>query len=169
MARKRQQPAAAALPGSPSGNRTDLAIGHPTGLPYGEAGALQAAQQAVPIPAAAPPAVGPGGPGPQPPGPPGAVPGGSNAPPGGIAAMLAAAQAQAPPSGPGLNAPSMFPGEPVHAGLPSGPGPGPEVLPIGQPTAPNPLADTLAAAAQATGSTLLSSLASQAAAEGAAQ
>lgn len=41
---------------------------------------------------------------------------------------------------PPLDAPSMRPGEPVQAGLPSGPGPGPEaVRAVGQPQ--DPLAD----------------------------
>lgn len=159
MARKRMKPAAVALPGTPSGNRTDLANTQPTGLPYGEAGALQAAQAATPI-AAAPsgPPPGPSGP-PQPPGAGPGVPGGTNPPPGGLASILAAAQAMRPPSGPGLSAPTMRPSEPVTAGLPSGPGPGPEILGIGGP--PSPLAQTLQAAAQATGSGLLSNLAAQ--------
>lgn len=161
MPRKRAAPSGAGLAGMPSGNRTDLAAKAPTGLPYGEAGALQAAQQAVPMGAQPSPAA-PGGPPGMPPGvsgPPG-VPGGSNAPPGGLADILAAAQAMPPPSGPGLSAPTMRPNEPVTAGLPSGPGPGPEVLNMA-PAPPDALTQTLQAAAQATGSGLLANLAAQ--------
>lgn len=155
MARKRARPSGAGLPGAPSANRTDLAVATPTRLPYGEAGALQAAQHQVPIAAAAPPpAAG------VPPGPPPGVPGGSNAPPDGLAAMLAAAQAMPPPSGPGLSGPTQRPNEPVTAGLASGPGPGPEALNL-RPQI-TPLAQTLQAAAQATGSGLLANLAASA-------
>lgn len=159
MARKRAAASGAGLPGAPSANRTDrMAVQTPTGLPYGEAGQLQAAQQAVPIAATAPPP----SPGPSQP-PPGAtseVPGGSNPPPGGMAAILAAAQAMQPPSGPGLSAPTQRPNEPVTAGLPVGAGPGPEVLNL-KPQV-TPLAQTLQAAAEATGSGLLANLAAQA-------
>lgn len=44
-----------------------------------------------------------------------------------LAAALAAAQQAAPPTG-GIGAPTARPGEPVTAGLPSGPGSGPEAL-----------------------------------------
>lgn len=76
------------------------------------------AQQAVPLPQAAPtPAAAPAAP-----------PAG-----GGGGDALAAALAMAPPSG-GLLGPSQRPGEPVTAGLPSGAGPGPERLAIAKPS-----------------------------------
>lgn len=94
-------------PGAQYPNRSDLQQGPrvapqaPTGLPYGEHQQLIAAQQAVPI-------------GPPPPAAPGAP-------------------AQAPGAGPApgfahVMAPTQNPDEPVTAGIPSGPGPGPEVL-----------------------------------------
>lgn len=48
----------------------------------------------------------------------------------------------------GLHAPTQRPNEPIHAGMPTGPGPGPEALglPPGTGTAPtNPVADQLRA------------------------
>lgn len=78
-----------------------------TGLPYGEAGQLQQAQQALPLPSAPTP------------GPPTA---------GGPSPGIAAAQAMPPPEGL-LTQPSDNPGAlPTH-GLPIGPGAGPEALP----------------------------------------
>lgn len=51
-------------------------------------------------------------------------------------AALAAALATRPPGGMGLLAPTARPAEPVTAGLPVGPGPGPEALgSAGAPTA----------------------------------
>lgn len=78
-----------------------------TGLPYGEAGQLQQAQQALPLPSAPTP------------GPPTA---------GGPSPGIAAAQAMPPPEGL-LTQPSDNPGAlPTH-GLAIGPGAGPEALP----------------------------------------
>lgn len=92
-------------PGVAHSNRTDMnqAVKTVTGLPYGEAGQLQAAQRAIPlpnnqaVPAANPPQVPSAGPP--------ALPG------------------QTP-----FDAPTQRPNEPVTAGIPSGPGPGPEAL-----------------------------------------
>lgn len=83
-------------------------------MQYGAHQASIAAQQAMPLPqtqsaSAAPPVP--------------ASPGGGGA----LAQALAQAQAMAPPQG-GLLAPSNRPSEPVTAGLPIGPGPGPEAL-----------------------------------------
>jgi hypothetical protein len=108
-------PRGARQPG-PGTNRTDLASPTPApiqtapGQTYGEAGAQQAAQQAVPT------ANGPT-----------AVPGG--APQVGMDQIMAQATAN---NGPGnsmlLNRPTERPNEPVTAGLPVGPGAGPESL-----------------------------------------
>ncbi len=88
-------------------NRTDLmakqAIKTPTGLPYGEHQQLDAAQRAIPLPNENAP-----------------VP----APNDSLPAALEAAGQMNPPGG-GLGQPSERPNEPVQAGLPSGPGPGP--------------------------------------------
>lgn len=87
------------------GNRTDL-LSKPqpvrvaTGQAYGAATASTQAQQAAPLPQA-------------------------QVPPDQLA--LAAAQATPPPQQP-IHAPTARPGEPITAGLPVGPGPGPEVL-----------------------------------------
>lgn len=172
--RKRAAPAGVGLPGTPSGNRTDMAVQTPTGLPYGEAGALQGAQQAIPLQAAPVPGAGGGAiPPPQAPtngptpvaGAPGQLGGGTVAPPQGgmsLQDVLAAASAMAPPGGT-MSGPTQRPNEPVTAGLTSGPGPGPEILGIGQP-GPGGLAQTLQAAADASGSGLLATLAAQASA-----
>lgn len=79
----------------------------PTGLPYGEAGALQQAQAAMPVAAPSQPATAP-----QP----------------GVGDPMAAASAMPPPEGL-FTQPSDNPGAlPTH-GLPIGPGAGPEALP----------------------------------------
>lgn len=95
------------------------------GQAYGENQDQIQAQNVIPLPqrdavaaAAATPAQAPLGP------PPGAPVSGGNP----IEALLAAAQGTPPPAGGGLAAPSARPGEPVTAGLPVGPGPGPEAL-----------------------------------------
>jgi hypothetical protein len=87
----------------------------PTGLPYGEAGALGQAQAAVPVPQAPGP--------PSPPGPPapGAPPQAAGPP---VDPMTAARNYQMPNLG-ALNRPTERPQEPITAGLPAGPGPGP--------------------------------------------
>lgn len=84
------------------------------GQPYGQRQATERALAAVPIP------------GPQ------TAPQPQGGPPGSVD-PIADAQAMAPPSG-SMFAPTTQPGVPVTAGLPSGPGPGPDAL--GQP--PNP-------------------------------
>lgn len=107
-------------------NRTDLQgaqlpVDAPRGLPYGDRAKLIAAQRAVPMgtpPAASPP--GGGGQGPPPsPGPlPGSVP---------------------------FTGPTERPGEAVTAGLPIGPGPGPEALSMNQAKPMDPLYQAVAA------------------------
>jgi hypothetical protein len=71
-------------------------------------------------------------------------------------AMYAASQIKRPT--PQLGAPSARPMEPVTAGLPSGPGPGPEALGT-QPIAPDKVAEVLAIAGQVTGNQRLIALA----------
>jgi hypothetical protein len=93
-------------PGSSGGaysNRTDLAqpARIPTGMPYGQAQELEQAQQQMPLPQAGP------------------MDGFNQA----LGAAAAHDFAPVP-----LNAPTARPSEPVTAGLPVGPGPGPEVL-----------------------------------------
>lgn len=88
-----------------------------SGMPYGQRQATEQALALIPIP---PPQSGPAG--------------GAAAP----ADPIADAQAMAPPTG-GLFAPTAQPGVPVTAGLPSGPGAGPEALGV----PPNPDAQQL--------------------------
>ena len=105
-------------PGVAYGNRRDLQTQKPTaatGQTYGAAGAQLAAQRAVPLAGTAAGV---------PPAPPGA-PGISTA---------------APPPPPDLYRPTERPGEPVTHGLPTGPGAGPEALPIQQTSAADPVA-----------------------------
>ena len=104
------------MPRTAKPNRTDLLVSKPEpvstvpGQGYGVAGAQQAAQQAVPM-----------GP------PPVALGGGAAGPP---------SPAAPPPSAPGplpgaagaFTRPTERPNEPIHAGMPTGPGPGPESL-----------------------------------------
>lgn len=85
------------------------------GQGYGQAAAEKTAQRAIPVqgtPVASTPQAPQGG--------------------GGAAASASLAPPQAPPVTPGslvgLDAPTQRPNEPVTAGLPSGPGPGPEAL-----------------------------------------
>lgn len=94
-------------PGKSYGNRQDLnqAVKVATGEPYGVAQQLENAQRAIPLPnSAATPASPAAAPAPVDAGPP-ALPG------------------QSP-----FDRPTERPQEPVTAGLPSGPGPGPEIL-----------------------------------------
>lgn len=121
-----------------------------TGLPYGEHQALVAAQQAVPLPATAPVPTAPT------PGVP--APGTPQAPPMDPAAALqmAAQSMRSPDERPGLFSPSRRPSEPVTAGLPSGPGAGPEAL--GN-NAGAQMADLFARIAQANGDPALARLA----------
>lgn len=87
-------------PGKSYGNRSDLqAAKAPTGLPYGEHKQLVDAQHAVPLPNTPPPA--------------------APIPPAGAGPAVAL--------GP-FDRPTERPQEPVTTGLPTGPGPGPEVL-----------------------------------------
>lgn len=109
----------------------------PTGMPYGQAGAMQQAEQAVPmagtpgIPASAASAIAAAG-----------APGGPPSPP------------------PTLGTPSQRPNEPVTAGAASGPGPGPAVLNAtpGAVQAGGRLSQTIFQAAAADPSGLLSQL-----------
>lgn len=89
-------------PGQAYPNRTDLnqnrqPVQAAAGQPYGQRGAQEAAQRAIPLPAAPPVQASP---------PPGPAPGSFGA----------------------FNRPTEYPNEPLTAGLPIGPGPGPEVL-----------------------------------------
>src|SRR5213078_1555218 len=94
-------------PGSAYPQRTDLNVNRtlpitaPTGLPYGEHKALIDTQQQVPIQTPAPTPTG----------------------------LLPPPEPQAPPAPiTPLSAPTTRPQEPITAGLPTGPGPGPEAL-----------------------------------------
>ena len=107
---------------APRPNRSDLAASVPVavapGQTYGQGVEERRAQQAVPVS--------------QPPGPPTGAPVPTSGPPGGDlpqAAQTAQAQGQGPFPGeiPWLH-PTQRPHEPVTAGMPTGPGPGPEVL-----------------------------------------
>ena len=106
-------------------NRSDLRTPpEPTGLPYGDRAKLNAARAAVPMgppPAAAAPSGG-----------------GAGLPP------------QAAPAGPSPGDlpflhPTQRPNEPVTAGIPQGPGPGPEVLTMNQGNPNDPLMMAVAA------------------------
>jgi hypothetical protein len=140
-------PAVAPAPaGQPNGQQP---VAVPTGLPYGENQQLQQAQQAVHLPGAAPaPAAGPAPAGPGSPLPQGA---------------LQAAQQYQMPQLPPLERDSERPNEPVTAGLPSGPGPGPSTP--GSPGATG-LSDLLGQMAKQSGSVALSQLAQRAQALG---
>ena len=95
--------------GKPYPNRADLrttqAPKAAQGQPYGEAKAQLQSQQAIPLSRTPAPT---------------AQPGGTAA----LAGMVGGGGVSVPP----LNAPTTRPNEPLTAGLPSGPGPGPEAL-----------------------------------------
>jgi hypothetical protein len=135
------------VPTSPApgqGQPNGQPIQTPTGLPYGEAGMLQQAQAAVPVPQA---------PGPPPPGAP--APGAPPQDP-----MAAARNYQMPSLG-ALNRPTERPNEPVTAGLPGGlaaAGPPPQ--------AAGTIAAMLTKMSVGTGSSALASLAQRAQAIG---
>ena len=112
--------------GQPNGRPTQP-VKVPTGLPYGEAGQLAAAQRGAPLPAAGAVPVPPAG----------AAPGGGAFDWNGA---TQAAQGWVPPKL-NLAAPTERPTEPVTAGMPTGPGPGP-TPPFGG--APSPLAQGVA-------------------------
>lgn len=116
MPRKRKTPpdgrvnsggARTGTPGTPYANRSDLrqAPRAATGQEYGKAGAQIAAQRAVPLPAAPP------------------VQGTTPIPASGAAGFAT------PSDTPSLTDPTQRPDEPVEAGMPFGPGPGPEAGP----------------------------------------
>ncbi|MBM4407746.1 MAG: hypothetical protein FJ038_03895 [Chloroflexi bacterium] len=87
--------------GGPGNHKQPVRV--PTGQPYGQAQALEQSQQAAPLPQAPPP-------------PPGRYIEGTRTP--------QAAVAYRPPNL-GLNGPTTRPDEPITAGVPVGPGPGP--------------------------------------------
>lgn len=97
-------------PGTAYQNRTDLNAPKPLaptavpGQPYGAAGTQMAGQSAVPM--GPPPTPGPG-----------------------AAASPPSVAAPSPESAGPFNRPTERPSEPITAGLPTGPGPGPEALP----------------------------------------
>lgn len=106
----------------PKANRTDMNQPPLVGpsQAYGQRQAALESQQAAPLPkAGAAPMAGP------------ATPAGPAAPGGGGLAGI--------PAGPGLLDPSSRPDEPIHAGLSSGPGGGPEMLGMAE----DPKADAL--------------------------
>lgn len=115
----------AGTPGKAYSNRTDLQGPQaPTGLPYGDRAKLIAAQRAVPAGPAPAPMPGPGVGSPPP--------------------------SQLPAAGPApgelpFTGPTQRPGEPVTAGLPVGPGPGPEVLTMNQANPQDPIYQAVAA------------------------
>jgi hypothetical protein len=133
---------------SPQSNRTDRAVPNveAPAQNYGERQQQQAAQRAVPVAAPL------GGPTPSP------TPGGAAPTPAPTGPSGGAPSPGLPPvSGPGILPflhPSNRPNEPVTAGLPSGPGPGPESLTGVGAVAANQLVE------QGTLKNLLSSLAS---------
>lgn len=120
-------------PGTAYPQRTDLQMPAtaPTGLPYGEHQQLVDDQRKVPV--ATPPAPAPQMPAAQPQG-----------------------QPFSPPGAQPFLRPTERPTEPVTAGLPVGPGPGPEVL---GPTQTVSVGDVLHQAAQQSGSNALAQLA----------
>lgn len=128
-----------ATPGSTYTNRSDLATHQPLPLPtgqeYGQRKTLTDSLKAAPIAAPAPVAPAP--------------------------APASAAPPAPLPAPPPLNGPTQRPNEPITAGLPVGPGPGPEVLGLGAGSAGG-LSRVLAQAASAAGSSDLQFLADQA-------
>lgn len=94
----------------------------PTGMGYGEHQASIESQQALPLAQVTPMT---GGSGPMPTAP--------QDPAQRLAMAVEAAKRMRPPAP--LSGPSMRPGEPITAGMASGPGPGPEVLRTGDRTA----------------------------------
>lgn len=119
--------------GQPNGQPVQV----PTGLPYGEAGQLAAAQQAVPLAKGAPA-----------PGPAGGLD---------IARAMEAAKQMQPPSNGGLGRPTERPNEPITAGLQPG---APSQRQVGN------LSAMIDHIAKATNSAALSQLAARAAAAG---
>lgn len=126
--KQRRQPGAT---GGAYQNRTDLTqpVALPTGLPYGERQQLEQAQEGAPLPQV--------------------VSAQTQDP-----AVAAAAAHTFQPVG--LGNPTQRPHEPITAGLPSGPGPGPEVL-----RQPSTTTDTLKKLALQTGNTEIQALANR--------
>jgi hypothetical protein len=116
----------AGKPGTKYTNRSDLQgaqlpVSAPTGLPYGDRAKLVQAQRAVPM------------------GTPGSPPPGAGTPP-----------SQPPAAGPApgslpFTGPTERPNEPVTAGLPIGPGAGPESLTMNQSNPQDPIFQAVAA------------------------
>ncbi len=126
-------------------------IGQIAGQEYGADEALMEVQRAMPAPqvtqtAAQPAASPPAGPG--------------SGPPPGLdkAELLALAKGMSERTGL-LTTPTQRPHEPVTAGLASGPGPGPEMIPLVRGT---PTGDTMRRISALTGDTLFAQLADQA-------
>jgi hypothetical protein len=118
MPRKAKRKTLSGVPGAPPTPPVDV--------PYGEGERALESQRRTPVPdysATAAEGAPPAGAG-------SAVPG---APAGGLEMALQAAQGMAPPTNL-LTAPTARPNEPLTAGLPIGPGPGPEVLASGDRT-----------------------------------
>lgn len=157
-ARKQKVPQ---VPGNPQANypnRVDIAahggqqpIRTPTGMAYGQAGALADAQRGAPLPQAPAQPTLPVQRSPQ------QQDGQAR-----LAQAIQDAQAMGAPGAP-INAPSERPHEPLTAGLPIGAGPGPSGPPPGVPK----VADTMRALAVATGDPTLRQLADIAGAENA--
>lgn len=122
----------------PRGKKNTQPVQAASGQPYGERQASMEAQQQIPLPQGPPSLAGAGGPGPA--GEPGPVNSPAGPPQGGdpMAALLEQAQGYAASQNVvPLNAPGS--GGPLTAGLPVGPGPGPEAVPgfgLGQPQPP---------------------------------
>jgi hypothetical protein len=139
----------AGRPGVKYPERTDLRSGPlvptaPTGLAYGQHQALVDAQRQIPMGPAGAATPAPAAPPPAAPAPPAVLPGSLGA----------------------FDRPTDRPGEPVTAGLPTGPGPGPEVLGLGGPMLGKSLADVLSDVASASASPELAQLAQRARALG---
>jgi hypothetical protein len=139
----------AGRPGVNYPQRSDLRSGPlpptaPTGLQYGQHTALIEAQRQIPMAPAGATAPAPTAPPPTAPAPPPVLPGSLGA----------------------FDRPTDRPGEPVTAGLPTGPGPGPEALGLGGPMLGKSLADVLADVASASASPELAQLAQRARALG---
>lgn len=141
---------------------------------YGQRGDQIAAQREIPLPQDRGPVPAPSVQLPAPSGPPGAPPGPGAAPvdpaaPGGVApdemsAILAAAMAEQSPEGNSLTNPTDMPSQPVTAGLPTGPGPGPEAL--GVKPRNTPVAQTMTLLAETLGDPRIARMAQRASMRG---
>lgn len=139
----------------PRKSRTQQSPQAAPGQAYGEATDQIQAQNVLPLPRVAPPQAVQSNSGPV------TAPA---APVDPLAAAIAAAQGALPPEG-GLGAPTARPNEPITAGLPVGPGPGPEVMGPSKALA-GTVADTFAMMADLTGDKRFMALARQAQEQG---